>query len=60
VSGADGIGPQVRPRPPKQGPPITPLGQQQAALADPLFVVNWNDGLAMFAGGRSLMSRCGR
>jgi YD repeat-containing protein len=49
ASGAS-VAAQSGPRPTPHGPPITPPGQQQSALADPLFVVNWNDGLTMFPG----------
>jgi hypothetical protein len=40
--------PSTPPTPP--GPPLMPPGQCAAGLADPLFVVDWNDGIVLFPG----------
>jgi len=49
-----GAGPQpgtLNPQPATpHGPPIEPPGKCQSAIADPLFVLDWNDGLVLFPG----------
>jgi len=44
--GQAGIDPTSSP----PGPPCRPPGHQNSSVQDPLFVLNWNDGLVMFPG----------